>query len=59
MVPVMIGSYKAAISVSEVLTKANTTIGETEFLQEIIPGMQGYIPEKTKHSSLHVRIMES
>ena len=31
MVPVMIGSYKAVISVSEVLTKANTTIGETEF----------------------------
>ena len=46
MVPVMIGSYKAAISVSEVLTKANTTIGETEFLQEIIPGMQGYIRRK-------------
>ena len=41
MVPVMIGSYKAAISVSEVLTKANTTIGETEFFTGDYTGNAG------------------
>ena len=35
MVPVMIGSYKAAISVSEVLTKANTTIGKRNFYRRL------------------------
>ena len=41
MVPVMIGSYKAAISVSEVLTKANTTIGETAFFTGDYTGNAG------------------
>ena len=58
MVPVMIGSYKAAISVSEVLTKANTTIGNGIFTGDYT-GNAGLYSGGNQTFKFTCRIMES
>jgi len=40
-VPVMIGSYKGSIQISEVLTQANTTVGESTFITGDYAGNAG------------------